>query len=443
MLVENVRGSVPGVALAVCLLVSTRAVAQPVSLPAILAHADEHAPALVAARARLEEGAAAMSGAERLLTDPLSIEVGVGPRTPDSFATVDVDVVVSLMQPIEIAGERGLRIAAAARLEDRREAELEAIRWHVHREVHFAFHEAVEARVRLEADTRWLELAESLAAIARGREEAGDIGPLEVAVATAELAAARQRHIESEARFVDARLAIAELAGWPAADPPLPAGDLDSPGAVPGDSALVERALDAHPLLRALAAAVADARARLELADREAIPTLDIGLTFAREGASPGNLVNYVGLLVIGIDIPVWNPDTEERAMARAAVSVAEAELEALRSTIEARVLRAATSLRAARERVAIFTADVLPGFERNLALLQQAFELGELDALEVGAATRRLLEVQGNALDAFAEYHRALAELEAQVGAEVIADPEHGDGVEPADATDREGEAR
>ena len=397
----------------------------PVTLDAVLEHADGHAPLLVAARARVLEGVAARRGAERLLSDPLTVEIGGGPRIAESTGS-DYDVVVALTQPIEVGGERGLRIDAAERLSERREAELLAIRWQIHREIHFAFHEAIEARVRLEAERAWLTFAERLVEIAARREAAGDVGPLERAMAETELAAGRQRFVGAEAHFLDACLAVAELAGWSASSPPTPLGGLDAVAAVPDVDSLVTRALAEHPLLLALGATVAEERVHADLADREAIPTLDLGLTFAREG-SAGSPANHIAMITLGVAIPVWNPNTVEREAARARISVAEAELEALRGTIEARVRRATASVRAAAERVRIFQADVLPGFERNLTLLQRAFELGELDALEVGTGTRRLLEVQANALDAFAEYHRALAALETEVGAEVIADQAHG----------------
>lgn len=178
-----------------------------VSLERVLAHADAHAPLILAARARLEEGGAARRGADRLLTDPLSVELGGGPRIADGTGS-DFDMVVALTQPIEVAGERGLRIEAADRLSARRGAELEAVRWQVHREIHFAYHQAIEAQ------REWLAFTERLLEIARGRVSAGDVGPLELAIAEAELAGARQRLVEAEARALDTRLAMAELAGW-------------------------------------------------------------------------------------------------------------------------------------------------------------------------------------------------------------------------------------
>ena len=210
----------------------------------------------------------------------------------------------------------------------------------------------------------------------------------------------------------------------------MPLGGLDEPGEIGDDATLVARAQEGHPVLRALEAAVAEQNARVRLADIEASPTLDLGLSFAREG-SAGSPANYIGLLFAGVAIPLWDANGTERAATRAALSIAEVERDALRGMIEARVLRAAAILRAARERVIIFVRDVLPGFERSIELLTQGFDLGELDALEVAGASRRLLEVQANALDAFGDYHRALAELEAQVGTEVVADAAHDAGDE------------
>lgn len=395
-----------------------------VSLREVLAHADTHAPALVVARARLEEGVGARRAADRLLSAPLSVELGGGPRF-GSESGEDFDLLFTITQPIEVASERGARRGAADGLSRRRDAELEAARWQVHRDVHYGFHRAIEARLRVEAAERRRELAEHLVDIARRRRDAGDIPDLDVTMAAAELASARQELVRARGAYTQASLTLAELSGWPAHAPPAPAGGLDQPTALAEDATLVARALDGHPVLRALDAAVSEQEARVRLADTQAFPTLDLGVSFAREG-SAGSPANYIGLLVAGAAIPIWDQNSEARAQSRAARSVAEAERDALRSVIAARVLRAAATLRASRERIEIFVRDVLPGFDTSLELLERGFELGELDALEVAAATRRVLEVQSNALDAFAEYHSALAELEAEVGSEVVADHAH-----------------
>ncbi|HEY6724373.1 MAG TPA: TolC family protein, partial [Polyangiaceae bacterium] len=63
---------------------------------------------------------------------------------------------------------------------------------------------------------------------------------------------------------------------------------------------------------------------------------------------------------------------------------------------------------------------EILPTFEKNLELLQKAFELGEIDILQVLVAQERFLDAQQDALQAFADYYGSWAELEAAVGAEL-----------------------
>ena len=80
--------------------------------------------------------------------------------------------------------------------------------------------------------------------------------------------------------------------------------------------------------------------------------------------------------------------------------------------------------MRAAAERVAVYGAEILPSFERNLQMLDRAFELGEIDILQVSVAAERFLQTQSDALDARADYHLALARLEQTVGTNLAAEP-------------------
>lgn len=387
----------------------------PVPLEAVLSHAEDHAPGLAVARASVAEGGAERSGAGRLLSDPLYVEISGGPRVTDGGAA-DFDLGISLMQPLELGGERGLRLAAATARGRRREAELEAVRWDVRREIRRAYHRAIVARARVELATRSLELTDRVTEIARRRVESGEIRPLELTLLRADSARARQDLIEALDTLQRERLSIAALAGWSPADPPMPAEPASVLVAVPSIAVLVERASGAHPAIRALEADLVERRARAELADREAVPTLNLGMSLVREG-SAGSPANYIGLLVLGAGLPVWDANATERALARVDVHVAEARLAAYRGAIEAHVRRAVGSLQAASERVRIYETEILPELEASIGLVLSAYQSGELDALEVGTASRRLLEAQIVAHDARADYHQARGELESLLG--------------------------
>ena len=61
--------------------------------------------------------------------------------------------------------------------------------------------------------------------------------------------------------------------------------------------------------------------------------------------------------------------------------------------------------------------------------MLQRAFELGEIEVLDVSVAQRRFLEIQQSALTAYQEYYQAVATLELVVGAEVWPEERHDTG--------------
>ena len=407
-----------------------RAQEREVALDDVLAFAEAHAPLMVEARARLEEGEAARIGASPLLTSGLSVTVGAGPRFQED-GQGDVDFIAALSQSIEVAGERGTRLDAADRLASQRDAELEAVRWQVHRQIHLAYHHGIHDRARVESEARWIALGEEVLRIATERAAAGEGPPVERVIAQAELARARQRQLVALAGYRQAVLTLAEVSGWDPQSPPAPVGQLHAPDSVPEDAQLLEIALAGQPLLRAAAAAVATARANLAREDRGALPALDLGLQFSREG-SAGSPANYIGILFVGVSLPVWQQNTRARAAAEAALSIAEAQEAALRAAIQARVLRAASTVRLSAERLRIYEQDVVPGFETALSGLSQAYQVGEIDLAMLSAGRQTFLAMQVEALAAYTEYHDALAELETELGTEIDAE-EHAPSLESA----------
>lgn len=399
--------------------------AGPVTLHGILAYADRHAPALVVGRARLERGDAEVEAASPLLPANPELRVGAGPRVRADATRPDVEA--SLEQRFEIAGERGTRIEAAERFRDVMRAEFEETRWEVHRAVHAAFHLALVARERLAAADRFLAFAERTLEIARRRLAAGEISPLQVQVAEGELAEARQAKVRANNGYLTARLTLAELSGWPVDRPPEPAGSLEEPRRAPATDGLVRLALEHHPVLRTRSSAVTAADAAVRREDREAWPEPALGVGYALENDDPSVAGAHITLITLSLPLPFWQLNQGGRARARADASVARAEHGALARTVPVRVARAAAAVNAGADRVAIFGREIIPTFERNLERLGRAFDLGEIDVLELLVARGRFLDLQREALEAYDDYYRAAAELEAEVGAEVWPDRHDG----------------
>lgn len=388
-----------------------------VSLAQLLAYAARHAPDLRVGRSRLALGEAEQQAAAPLLLDNPEVSLSLGPRLSGGGQGLDVEL--SVQQRIPIAGQRGLRVEAARRFRGRLRAELTQLEWTVHRRVHAAYRIAQVARRRRAAAVRLRAFAEQLLTIARRREAAGAISGLQVQLVKGEVAQARQAEIVAESGDRRARLSLAEVAGWPSAHLPEPQGELPAPRPLPAPKRLLEQARKHHPALRTLAASSFEARARVKLADRAAIPNPLLGISYAREGAVGGNASTIV-LGTLSLPIPLWQRNQGARARTRARWAVLRTRYATLASLLRVRVARVWTAVDAAARRIAIYGSKVLPTFELNLQLLERAFEAGKIDVLQVMVARGRFLQIQRQSLDAYEDYYRAVAALEAVVGAEI-----------------------
>jgi cobalt-zinc-cadmium efflux system outer membrane protein len=260
--------------------------------------------------------------------------------------------------------------------------------------------------------------AEEMLRITRRRLSAGEVSAIDVRLAESDAAQARQAKILAEQDLRQARLLLCEVTGWPIESPPIPRGALEAVRAVPSLRQVLALATDRHPELRARQAAVAEAHARVDLADREAWPSPVFGASVQREAHGPAP--NYIVLGTLGIPLPFWQRHQAERARARADEDVAQTEQSAAATILRARIARAHSELEAAAERIRLFTSTVTPSLEDSLSLLRRGFDAGEIPLVNVAVARERFLQTQRDALGAYADYYRALAELEAAVGADL-----------------------
>ena len=395
-----------------------------VSLGAILAYADQHSPVLSVARSTRSRAEAARVAASVLLPANPEVTVAAGPRMGAAGTGVDVDV--SLMQQVQIAGERGRRMEAADRLRDLTESEIEEIRWAVHCDVHAAFHRALVEQNRMKLAERVVGFQEEVLRVVERQISAGETAALTLRLAQAEVAQARQVRVGAEQAFLASRIRLAQLSGWPIATPPTPAGAVDTPRDPPPLDRLSAVARERLPSLRVGAARIREAEARGDAADRDAWPRPSLGVQYKREG-NPSTEGTYNILMgVVSVPIPGFQRNQGERARARADATVAEAELTATRRLLEGQIAEARSEVVAAAARTNAYGSEILPRFEENLTLLRRSFELGEIDILALSTGRERFLRIQSDALLAQQDYFVALAGLERVVGVDLWHDDHH-----------------
>jgi outer membrane protein, heavy metal efflux system len=124
-------------------------------------------------------------------------------------------------------------------------------------------------------------------------------------------------------------------------------------------------------------------------------------------------------ILAFGVSIPILtkkrNLGNVEAAQAR--ILSARQRARYLANAIPLEVEAAWQRWSAVRSTAVSLESAVLPQAQRNLDVIQQAYQLGQLRLLDVLNEQRRLLDLRLSTVDAQAEAARAFAELERAVG--------------------------
>ena len=394
-----------------------------VSLQQLLAHALEHSPELGVAQARVSRAKAEVEAQGIALPSDPVVSGGMALRRKQGRSGIDYQV--GLSQEIDLAGKRATRVRAAKAGAVTEERQQEATRWRIHQTVHALYHRAVVAKERVRAASRFVEFGARVLEVARQRLRAGEISELPVRLAETEAAHARQALLDARSRYRAVQLELAQVSGFSTERLPEPVGGLDAPQKAPPLARLVEAARRDDPALRAARARTRAARLRVAAAERAAWPNPIVGVHYERE-SDPGGPPSHVIGGMLTLPIPLFKGNTPEKLRAKAALDQARAETGRTDAVIAAEVARAAQAVDSGAERVRVFGTEIVPTSENNLALVERAFELGEIDITQVLVARERFLRAQDAALDAYEGYYAALANLEAVLGSELERDTSH-----------------
>jgi cobalt-zinc-cadmium efflux system outer membrane protein len=366
------------------------------------------APAVLEARARIEEARGRRTSSAYVLSQNPLLEVDGGPRFASDGTTGDVDV--GLSAPFSIAGKRGLRIdaadaevaAEAARAEDAVRVALA--------EASLAFFDVLYAQERLRLAEERESIDREFLEGARRREQAGQAPALEVQLAGVQSARSGSEIGAARAARASALARLRAVLGWLPERPLSVRGDLRDRRRFDLESLL--RIAPERPDLQALASEVERARAESRLASARRWPDLALRLGYSRdEGAD----VVRAGF---EIPLPVIDRGQGERQEAEARSFRLSTLYESSRSTLEGRLRLLWEAFESLDESVRILEAEGLPRLEEAERFARTGYEAGYL-ALPQWLLTRReILETRLLHLQRLLEAARAGLELEFEAGA-------------------------
>jgi cobalt-zinc-cadmium efflux system outer membrane protein len=385
---------------------SAAAQVQPVVLTyeEALERARSAAPAIVAARMRIEEARGRVIGASLPFSTNPTFGVEGGRR---SGGASPADYGVEVAQELDMPARRRARIDAARAVVTQEEQHAQEGERQVLRDVATSYLRALEARERADSATNGKRLADEALHIAERRYTAGDVAQLDVNLARTAVARAEAETRAASATLIGHVTQLQVLLGITA---PVTIGGSLRDTLAPAADDLLARAAERSDV-RALDAEIAEAEAEQRLAKTLRWPDFGLRASYKREGEE------RIALGGVGMSLPVFNRGQGASAVANARLSRLHAERDALTRKIEAEIRGAIATRDALRGAAAEYERNVLPLVEENERLALESYEVGQIGLADLLVVRRESLDARRTFIDQLIEMRLAEVELRARAG--------------------------
>lgn len=389
------------------------ALAQGVTLEAVLARVVERSPDIQAAAERAAAGDARIAVAGRLPSPELQAQLWQAPLDRPWEVDRAGMAMLGVRQMLPAPGARDARTRAARAGASAGRDEVEARRLDLVAQARRAFaayaHAAREEAIHL----AHVDLNQQIVSLARGRFEAGRMSKRDLLRTTFELS---RLHADVVSVQALGRASRALLNTLMARDPDAPLGP---PAMPPRDHAealaALDDRLDARPDLRAARARVGEREAAAEAARREAgWPSLMVGADY---GYMPMD-GTHTYTLMVGAPLPwLWGGRQAEVAAAERELAAERRALEAARRQARFEIREAQARLESAREQFEILDGDLEPQARRGAEEAQAEFITGQGEAVTALEALHSLLSLRLQRSRALQLLEEAEADLDRAAG--------------------------
>ena len=381
----------------------------------------------LAAKERIAETQALMHQAGVRPTPTLEVEGSTGKLLGTEG---EQEYSAGYFQPIETSGKRAKRIRVAEKDVDLARVELLDARRELVFEIKTRFAEAVAAQQKLAAINRQVDIDHDTYHLAVARVKEGEAAPLEEQLLLAEQNRFQAEQATYVGRSQSTALELSESVGFAVSDALQPAVDFELPKDAPTLPELQKSALHNRPDLLVFRILEEQATAQRDLARAEGHPDLTASARYQHRnslfpelGLTPSRalvpLVDHDNILAFGVSIPLFTTKRTQGEIRAALSREAAARLRRnyLEVSIPLEVESAYRRWQAAKRFVAVFADGVLTQSERNLAVIREAYRVGQLRVMDVLSEQRRLIDSRLAYIDAQSEEAQAFAALEKVVG--------------------------
>lgn len=338
-----------------------------------------------------------------------------------SFRKVDnSQSTLLLSQVIELGGKRTKRERAAMTHKDLAFWDYETARMNILTRVAKAYTDALTAQEKLKLERELVQLSQKSYNAVKARVEAGKVSPIhevkaQVALSTTQI---QLQQAENNRKAAYRRLATF----WGSMTPRFQqvTGHLYRIAPVPPFDALAGHMLS-NPDLARWAAEMVQRTAAVDLEEANAVPNLRVGAGARWFEETSDNT------FIVEFSIPLQLFDRNQGAIAEARhrVAKAKAEQRAIQLKLNAALATGYTRLANAHSQVTSLKTKILPGARTAFEAVNEGYRFGKFGYLEVLDSQRTWFNARSQFLDALAEYHKAVADVERLTGQAVSPLPE------------------
>jgi cobalt-zinc-cadmium efflux system outer membrane protein len=319
---------------------------------------------------------------------------------------------IQLSQLIELAGKRSKRIRIAALERDLAEWDYEKKRIDLFTNVTRAFVDVLAAQEHLALAGELADLAKKVHNAVFERVKAGKVSPVEETKAKVALSISKIEWERTKRTLKVARKRLASF--WGSTSPIFQKveGKLYNISPIPTLEQLNSRVLQ-NPDIARWVIELKQREAAVELADAEKIPDLTLKGGVRRLNESNDNAF----VLGVSIPIPIFNRNQGGTLEARHNLVKAEKEREAMEIQVRSTLAEVYQNLSAALSETTTLKEDVLPGSQSAFDAANEGYLFGKFSFLDVLDAQRTLFKARERYIEALADYHKSVADVERLIG--------------------------
>ncbi|NIQ02247.1 MAG: TolC family protein [Nitrospinaceae bacterium] len=320
---------------------------------------------------------------------------------------------VTLSQVIELGGKRVRRDRAAMLNRDLASWDYEVARMNVLTQTAKAYADALAAQEKLKLARELVALSQKSFNAVKARVTAGKVSPIQEIKARVAVSSTQMALRQAENNLKAAYRRLAALWGSPKVSFDSVQGRLYHIALLPEFETLTARLRD-NPDIARWSVELLQREAAVDLEKANAVPNLRVGAGARWFEETRDNT------FIFELSIPLQFFDRNQGAIAEARhrLAKARARQRAVEIQLNTALSDSYTRLVNAHERVTSLKTDILPAARRAFEAVNEGYRFGKFGYLEMLDSQRTWFNARAQFLDALAEYHKAVADVERLTGA-------------------------